>query len=301
LNVEKTQNLKEVAKEILTKNQISGIKILVLIDSETKIESPDLLAWYIVNNIDPNKEELTKNRKEFIYNSLDKEGKNKFTQYLIMNTLAYSCLTNGILETLESINKPYQEIIKEKSRFYNIGENSIIDNLYSTVESKANTLKKDLYIKIDKLINEKDFNVLNKPGISPDILDYMDIDKLGYSYFKRDNNIYLDKKTSSLLYTFENYLVLNNDFPMEKSNIEDALNTKNIVNRKKDKRGNWIQKSGREVTKDEKINMFKYLEKHEYPPTNKTYRAIFNRVIYGNIELFPKEKETNIKTLKKTK
>ncbi len=53
IRVEKTQNLKETAKEILTKNKISGIKILVLIDSETKIESPYLLAWYILNNIDP--------------------------------------------------------------------------------------------------------------------------------------------------------------------------------------------------------------------------------------------------------
>lgn len=53
LNVEKKQNLKEIAKEILTEKQISGIKILVVVDSETKIESPYLLAWYILNNIDP--------------------------------------------------------------------------------------------------------------------------------------------------------------------------------------------------------------------------------------------------------
>ena len=192
------------------------------------------------------------------------------------------CLTNNITTTtfnqyIESI----KELDTELYNKYNCYINNIHSKNFAILMSKVSNLIQLIKNGIEENGKKREFN----------IVDYYKYTSLSFDELIRIVNGKINSSDYRILRTF--IAKHKNDKKLSPNDIHNLYNQKDMIGIEFDGNGNVIPGTGREITKEEKEKIIKYLKSNNIPITNKTYNIIFKRWLSG--ELLLQEENKHIK------
>lgn len=141
-----------------------------------------------------------------------------------------------------------------------------------------------ILMKIKKMINQIK-NGVEENGIIRrfDLVDYYKTTKLTFKEVLEFSNGRLSIEEYKILRTF----IVSNcaDKKLTNKELNKLYDSKTIVGVQFDKNGKMIEGSGREITKEDKMNLIYYLKSNNIPVTQKTYNIVYKRWLSGELDV----------------
>ena len=163
-------------------------------------------------------------------------------------------------------------------------------NLYNRYLYKLDELQQNETIELKNTLTE----LINQLTINKNfnILDYYLMTKHDIKKLKSIANKQLNDQELKLFYIFCNQNKVKE--LMSKQDIKDLLTTKTIIGTKFDKNNNPIPNTGREITKEEILQIIKYLEDNNIPLYPKIYKIALLKYINNELDIYNKKEKRKV-------
>lgn len=271
--------LKQILKKRIYEKNFAYLRIIydLLFSNEESIS--DIINKY---NIDKKKFITVVNKFKKYYPNQDEELKflqNIYNQYLNVEIIANMDINSYINNKKDFTSQESNLIDIYKSNYciieycskeelsYTVASNTVKKYKNSTnkyLNEMANDiLSRDSSVYLDKLLNFANYIVLND---NFDILDYLDVTRLSFVDFKNVIAPFISREVSTIIFNrLKKLKYLNNNF-----NPKIELECKTII-------------GGREITRDEKINVLNYIDNNHYPIG--VYQYVLRKYVTKGLDL----------------